>query len=312
VLANLGHPRPEVRLALLCALEFRPSYRTGQAALLLHLAQQTLEPDVRAGAILALGGVEDRAIIEPLAEFLCDAFPVVRMAAVEAVLEDAAERWPWVRHACREALGSAVAAGDGPMLMAGQVLPPEAVADCTAWAADKGHVAHRAAQTLAAHYHQVLLAGPDPALADGLRRQLAEPKAPAPLRLELARVLYHHQELDDDVLRRLIEPSAPAPLRLIGVEALLSAGESSEAVAALYELARLPNRELALSTADVVQRRLGVDLGLQQGQPLPAVHTRQAAEVARRLLAWSAQAGPKGEELDPTHEESGWRSLSEL
>jgi hypothetical protein len=198
------------------------------------------------------------------------------------------------------------------MLMAGQVLSPEAVADCTAWAAEKGFVAVRAAQTLAAHYHQVLLASPDPALADGLRRQLADPRAPAPLRLELARVLYHHQELDDVVLRQLIDPSAPAPLRLIGVEALLSAGESGEAVAALHDLAKLPNRELALSTAEVVQRRLGVDLGLQQGQPLPPVHTRLAAEVARRLLAWSAQATAPTEEDDTHHEDADWQSLSEL
>jgi hypothetical protein len=312
VLTHLGNPRPEVRLVMLAALEFRPLYQPGQTALLLHIAQQTFEPEVRAAAVLALGGVDDRAIIEPLAEFLSDSALVVRLAAIEAVLDDTVERWPWVRHICRAALACSAAAEDGPMLLPGQILSPDAVADCTGWAAEKGYVALRAAHTLAAHYNQVLQAGPDPALADGLRRQLADPHAPAALRLELARVLYHHQELDAPVLRQLIDPSSPAPLRLIGVEALLAAGESGEAVAALHDLARLPNRELALSTAEVVQRRLGIDLGLPQGQPLPAVHTRLAAEVARRLLAWSAQPLPNDQEDNPDHEESGWRSLSEL
>src|SRR5262245_21146285 len=126
VLALLGHPRPEVRTALLAALEFRPSYRPGQPALLLHLAQQTVEPEVRAAAVLALGGVEDRAILEPLAEFLNDPAPAVRLAAVEAVLEDTAERWSYIRNACRMSLGNPAAAEDGPMLFCGQVLSPEA------------------------------------------------------------------------------------------------------------------------------------------------------------------------------------------
>jgi hypothetical protein len=60
-------------------------------------------------------------------------------------------------------------------------------------------------------------------------------------------------------------------------------------VAALRDLARLPNREIALATADVIQRRLGVDLGLGLGQPLPAVHSRPAAEVTRRVMRWAVQ-----------------------
>ena len=55
----------------------------------------------------------------------------------------------------------------------------------------------------------------------------------------------------------------------------------------LKDLARLPNREIALATADVVQRRLGVDLGMGIGQPLPPVQTRQAAEIARRVTQWA-------------------------
>ena len=42
-------------------------------------------------------------------------------------------------------------------------------------------------------------------------------------------------------------------------------------------------------TADIVQRRLGVDLGLPASQPLPPVQSRQAADVTRRVMAWAAQ-----------------------
>jgi hypothetical protein len=81
----------------------------------------------------------------------------------------------------------------------------------------------------------------------------------------------------------------PAPVRLIAVESLLAQGTSHEALAALHDLARLPNREIALATADVVQRRLGIDLGLPRDQPAPPVHSRTAAEVARRVLGWAVQ-----------------------
>ena len=57
-------------------------------------------------------------------------------------------------------------------------------------------------------------------------------------------------------------------------------------------MARLPNREMALTTAEVVQRRLGVDLGLAVGQLLPPLHSRLAAEVTRRVMAWAAQPAP--------------------
>ena len=63
---------------------------------------------------------------------------------------------------------------------------------------------------------------------------------------------------------------------------------------ALRDLARLPNREIALETADVVQRRLGVDLGLALGEPPPPNHSRQAAEVTRRLMQWALLPDNKG------------------
>jgi hypothetical protein len=41
--------------------------------------------------------------------------------------------------------------------------------------------------------------------------------------------------------------------------------------------------------AAVVQRRVGVDLGLGLGQPLPPVQSRQAAEITRRVMHWATQ-----------------------
>ena len=39
----------------------------------------------------------------------------------------------------------------------------------------------------------------------------------------------------------------------------------------------------------MVQRRLGVDLGLGLGQPLPPLQSRQAAEITRRVMQWASQ-----------------------
>jgi len=80
----------------------------------------------------------------------------------------------------------------------------------------------------------------------------------------------------------------PAPVRLIAADALLTGQSCLEAVAALHELARLPNREIALSTAEIVQHRLGIDLGLPKDGPAPPIHTRAAAEITRRVQAWAA------------------------
>ena len=109
------------------------------------------------------------------------------------------------------------------------------------------------------------------------------------LRMELARLLIDHRELDVGPLRQLIQSSMPAPVRLIAAERLLAIGSSPDAVAALHELARMPNREIALATASVIQRSLGIDLGVPREQALPALHSAAAADIARRVLAWANQ-----------------------
>jgi hypothetical protein len=296
-LALLGNQRPQVRVAALAALEFRQNWRPSQAQTVLNVARCMQEPEVRAAAIYALANTDDRTVVEGLSDFLYDPSGRVRHAAAEALLWDTERRWPWIRMAVRHSLGDPICQDDGPLRQEGNQLTAEAVADLTAWASEKGLLAIRAAQTLALYYGQTLAGDPDPALVAALRRQLSDPHAPATLRLELARLLHQHRELNDELLHQLLEPSNPAPLRLLAIDALLAAGPSVEANMALHDLARLPNREIAVATAEVIQKRLGVDMGLARGQPLPSVQSRQAAEVARQVLAWAAR--PEGSEEVP-------------
>lgn len=307
-LALLGHPRPEVRVAALSALEFRQNWKAGQAEMVLRMAQQALEPAVRAAAVAALANLDDRLLVEAVAEYLRDPSRPVRQAATEALLWDTERRWPWIRHAVRASLADPACRDDGPLRHEGQLLAPSAVADLTAWAAEKGVLSIRAALTLGVHYHRALAESSDEALPIDLRRQLAAPHTPPALRLELVRILQLNRELDRELLRKLLDPANPAPIRLIAVEELLAESELPEAVAALRDLARLPNREIALATADVVQRRLGVDQGLALGEPLPPVHSRQAAEVTRRVMAWAAQNDVHEEEAGDRGQGSGVRN----
>jgi HEAT repeat protein len=285
----LAHARPEVRVAALAALEFRQNWRRGQAELVLQTAQRDPAPAVRSAAIMALANVEDLRLVEVVAEFLRDPAPDVRQAATEALLWNCERRWSWIRHAVRRALGDPTLQTDGPLRHNGQLLTDEAVVDLTAWSAEKGILAMRAALTLGAHYARVMNEQPDEKMVAALRRQLGDPHAPPALRIELASVLRATEELDRDSLVKMLDASNPAPLRLTAVEMLLALEENYEALAALRDLARLPNREIALATADVVQRRLGVDMGLALGQQPPPVHTRQAADVARRVMNWAVQ-----------------------
>ena len=307
----LANPRPQVRVAALGALEFREDWRKGQPEIVLNVAQRTPEPEIRAAAISALANIDDRNMVEALAEFLHDPSPVVRQAATEALLWDVEGRWPWIRNTVRQALGTACSQNDGALRQEGMVYPPDAVADLTAWASEKGLLGMRAAQTVAAHYAQVLAAKNDPALLKEMRRQVADVHVPGILRLELVRLLLLHTEVDKPLLKQLILPSCPAPLRLTAVEALLASGDDSgDAITALHELARLPNREIALAVADVVQRLLGQDMGLPRNAPPPPVHTRQAADVARRVMLWASQADMPDE--DPSLDEPAWRSPAEM
>jgi hypothetical protein len=287
--ALLRHQRPQVRIAALAALEFRRDWRRGQAELVLEVAQRSEEAAVRAAAVSALANLNDRRLVERLAEFLRDPSIEVRRSATEALLWDTEHRWAFIRSAVRRTLSDAAHQDDGPLLHHGQMLSPEAVSDLNAWVAEKGVLAVRSALTLAVHYERALNEGPGDILVEELRARVTDPHAAAVLRIELARLLRDNQLLDRPMQEKLIDPMNPAPLRLLACEGLLATGNHPGAVVALRDVARMPNRELALATADVVQRRLGVDLGLAIGQPLPQLNSRQAAEVTRRVMKWAAQ-----------------------
>ena len=294
-LALLSNPRIQVQVAALAALEFRKTWKAGQAEIVLQAAQRAGEAALRATAVAALGNVDDRPLIEAVAEFLRDPSWEVRRATIEALFWDSEHRWSWIRQAVRRALGDVTCAEDGPLRHEGQILTAEAVADLTAWVSEKGLVGQRAALTLGVHYARALSECTSEALVADMRRQLADPHTPAPLRLELARLLRNSHALDRHLLEGLLESGNPASLRLLAIEALLADGtKSASAVAALRDLGRLPNRDIALEAADVVQRRLGVDLGLALGEPLPPTYSRQAAEVTRRLMQWALLPEGKG------------------
>jgi hypothetical protein len=282
----LSDTRPEVRVAALAALEFRKDWKPGQAETVLRLAQTAPEPAARAAAIYALGNVDAQILIEQLAEFFRDPNPDVRLATREALLWDAHGRWRGIRHAIHRSLSDPLCYHDGAYRVEGQGWPEEAVTDWKAWSAEKGSAGHRACLTLAGHYGQLISEGSGPAIVDEVRHLALDVHVPADLRHELVRLLHANHELDGETLERLIDPMNPAPVRLIAVEAILCAGEHPEAQSALRDLARLPNREIALATAQVVQRCLGIDMGLAQGEP-PPLHSRQAAEVTRRVMTWS-------------------------
>ncbi len=308
----LSHTRPQVRIAALAALEFRQNWQIGQAEVVLNAARRAVDPEIRAAAVYALANRDNREIIEGLAEFLYDPSHGVRQAATEALLWNTEHRWPWIRVAVRRCLSDPAAQDDGPLRHEGRLMTAEAVADLTGWAGEKGSLAVRAALTLGVHYGQAFAAERDPKLIARLIRQLTDSHAPAVLRLELARLLHQHRELDEHVLRQLLVSTAPAPVRLLAAETLMADGAPPEAVAALYDLARLPNREIALATAEVVQRRLGVDLGLPRGQPPPPIHSRMAAEVARRVLAWAATHETVDAAPAVRAEEATWRAPHEV
>jgi len=303
-LALLKHPLVQVRMAALAALEFRIYWRRGQPDLVLRFGQKASEPQLRAAAVMALANIEDRVIVEQLAEFLRDPAREVRRAAVEALMWDADLRWSWIRLAVHTALAEPAQAGDGSIVTDGPLLGPDVVADLLAWAAEKGVIAVRAAQSLGAYYQRSLTTVDDPDLVTSLLQQVADPHAPPALRMELAQVLRHVHALDEPILNRLLASSNPTPLRLLACEELLKAGDNADAVLVLKDIARMPNREMALTTAEVVQRRLNVDLGLPFGQALPPVHSRLAADVMRRLMKWSQAPGPlpdsnQGDTLNP-------------
>jgi hypothetical protein len=289
VMPLLRHHLPSVRIAGLAALEFRRSWRTGQPEVVLELAKNDPVPEVRAAALLALGGIQQRLIIEEMATCLDDRSPIVRQAAIDALLWDCDNRWIWVRHAVHAALGNPATSRDGPLQLTFGRFSEAATSDLIAWSTEAGTLGLRATQTLARHYSQQLSERDDPQLFAHVIDLVLSPRTAAILRIELAEILRQHGRLTNDALELLLDPANPSSLRLLAVESLLQHGPHSQAIDSLRDIARHPNRELALQAALIVQRYLHVDMGLAIDQPLPQLHTRQAADVTRRVIQWAEQ-----------------------
>ncbi len=291
VLALLSDPRAEVRCAALGALEYRPAWAQGEAELVLKAARESAEPAVRAAAAYAMAAVETGETVAGLATLLRDPAPEVRAAAAEALLWNVEERWPFARDGVREALADPRLVKDGPLFTTGR-LPAAAMADLVTWSEEFATLAHRAIHTLIEQYNRDLTASNRPEVASYLSAMALDLETPPALRVELAALLRDHHMLTADLLDRLTNMDQPGPIRLFAAEQMLRINpHDPDGVDVLRGLARQPNREMALAVAGVLQNVLGLDLGLPGGER-PQPGSKQAAEVARRVLMWANGATP--------------------
>jgi hypothetical protein len=284
----LMHPKPEVRFAVLAALAFRPRWKRPQALLVLQVSRYAPEPQVRAAAVTALAHVTDPHLLSHLGSFLRDPVAEVRRATAEALFTDIRERWSAVRHAVRAALADPRCGSDGALPIPG-VLPAVALTDLTVWSGEIGAVGKRSALTLIGYYRRAVQEGLSPQLVDHLCDQMTSARVPAAIRVEIAPLLRDCGRLPGDVLARLLQSDQPSALRLLAAEALLQKGPDDRAVLALRDVARQPNRELAIAAAVIIQKWLRVDMGLPISQPPPPPQSKQGAEVTRRVMQWAAQ-----------------------
>jgi hypothetical protein len=292
-LALLSDPRPQVLVAALGALEYRPDWQPGEAELVLKISKEALDPAVRAAGAYALAAVWKADLVEGLCGFLRDPAPEVRHAAAEALLWDGDRRWAFAREGVRGALADPKLAQDGPLFLGTTRLPAAAVADLTSWAADHPPLSRRSIQTLVEQYHRGLADVDRPELVSELATQMLEADTPPGLRIELASLLRDRHLLGPELLDRMTNLDQPGPMRLFAAEVMLTADPNdSDGVDVLRGLARQPNRELAVQIGGILQNVLGVQLGLPPGGMLPAPNSKIAADVARRVLAWANGATP--------------------
>src|SRR5262249_7461879 len=204
-----GYP-PTVRIAVPAARGFRRNWRRGEPDLVLEIAKGDPQPEIRAAALLALGGVNQRLIVEEMVNSLRDPSPVVRQAATDALLWDCEQRWIWVRHAVHEALADPRFVRDGPMTLNMGRFSEQAVSDLAAWATEAGTLGLRSAETLAQHYQNRIAESSDPNLIGELRDHVASLRAPAILRIELAQLLRKVGSFTPGLLESMLDPANPS------------------------------------------------------------------------------------------------------
>jgi hypothetical protein len=290
VLPLLAHDDVRVQMATLTVLEFYPNWRKDQVEPVLQLAGMTNNPTVRAAALLAAAYLPKSRHLKFLLPYLSDQAEEVRRAAATAVLVEAGPRWPEVRAEVRQALAAPHAAKDGPLPCSAN-FSSEIIADLVNWSVESGPVGKRSTQTLVRHCKKLIHEDGTPQAIERVTGLIASPKVPGPIRVELAHRLQTADMFPVEIAVRLLSPSSPTMLRVQAAGALLSHGDNPEAVDVLREAAQQPNREITLAAAALVQKYLSVDLGLSVGGSLPAVNSREAAEVARRVAKWASDPG---------------------
>jgi hypothetical protein len=174
---------------------------------------------------------------------------------------------------------------DGPLPCAGG-LPATAVADLTAWSSESGPSGLRSAKTLVVHFRREFNQNLSGELVAEVTARVRSTRTPANLRLELAQLLAGAECADDKLWRELLNASQPSALRLLAAGNLLRSGLDDAALEALREVARIPNREITLRVAVIIQKSLRIDMGLPLDGPMPHPQSKQAAEIAQRVLDW--------------------------
>ena len=286
----LAHDDVRIQVAVLTCLELHQHWRKGQVEAVLQRAHHSDEPAVRATAALALANVVKSRHLQGLLAFLRDPNEEVRRAAAMAVLWDAGSRWTEIRGQIRLALAAAHAAKDGPLPCSG-ALPNAAINDLVMWSAEAGVIGKRSTQTLVRHCQKAIHEDGSPAAILRVVSLVSDPKVPAPVRVEVAHRLQQADAFPHDIANRLLGPGNPTMLRVQAAGAVLSRHGDPRAVEVLREAARQPNREIALAAAAIVQKYLSVDMALPVGAELPAINSREAADITRRVLKWATDPG---------------------
>jgi len=296
VLCLLAHPEATVRIAALATLEYRPAWRKGQAENVLQAAKYAKEPPVRAAAMMALANVDDPKLASTIAAYLRDASGEVRRAAAESLLWDTERRWSHIRREIRAAMSDSHCRDDGPLPIPGTI-PSQALLDLMMWSGESGNMGLRATQTVISHYNRELNENQSPELVHSLASRIRDNRMPSSLRVELAHLLAERDCIDRKIWLSWIDPSQPSALRLLAAGALLRNAHDDKALETLREVARVPNREMALQVAAIIQKYLRVDLGLPLSGAAPEPQSKLAAEVARRVIEWAdGKAKPMGDQ----------------
>jgi hypothetical protein len=287
-IALLGHPRPEVQLCALAALQYRPRWRRIHAQILLQTAQASTQPLIRSSALTALANVEDPMIVNALVPYLRDSSMEVRRAAAGALLWKSEKHWTSIRSSLRASLSDPKCARDGafPCLT---TLPPQALNDLTVWAGEIGSVGQRATLTLTTYYRRIVREERNTSFCQHLANQMVQTNVPAAVRVEIGYMLRDQGWIDHATAEKLLVETQPGPLRIIAADIILNHVKDQRAIEVLKEIARQPNRELSLAAAVVIQKSLRVDLGLPLGEDPPAPNSKQAAEVVRQVMQWAQQ-----------------------